>query len=176
MLGQVAEYIRTNNNDIHSSKNGKIGRWNENSRITICDGSVCMDFYFNGLPLSRWAPRYPSRSQRSNENPRVPTNPNPQSASPPSEPLITVEIMDPSYYGMAITMPGAFAYGPVRPGTVTVIPHADSTTFAGPSMYMPESFNDSIGDFVNWAPDWTFGLTPVGGGGGCGINGCPIEQ
>lgn len=166
ILGQVAEYIRTNNKDIHATKNEMVDRWNENSRITICEASVCMDFYFNGLPLSRWAPRYPSRPQRANENPRVPTNPSPQSAAQPPILMISVSILGPTYYDMAITMPGEIAIERNRHASVTVIEHAHSNTYVGPSVFMPYSFNSSIGQFLGWSPVWTLGLQPTGGGGG----------
>lgn len=170
-LGEVAEFIRINNEAIHSSKNELVDRWKPNSRITICDGSRCMDFWFDPLPAARWAPRYPSRLQLPSDNPRVPPNPNPQTSAPVPAVLISITVFGPTYYEMVATMPGDLVagtgvLGPIYP-TVTVDYPPGQVRFRGPPMHMPPELGFIIGGSLNWSPAWTSGLSPGGGGNGC---------
>jgi hypothetical protein len=162
-LGQIAEYIRSNNSEIHAEKKELVDRWVNNSRITICDDKNCVDFWFDALPLSRWAPRYPGKARTSSDKPKTPKNPDPQTSLPMPGLAVSVSTTDPSSanirLGIHRSLPIVFSLKP----SVSANWYGGIVEYMGPAGDMPSELNWEIGNLLGWGTD-SYGL---GGGDEC---------
>ena len=163
-LGQVAEYIRINNAEIHQSE--APGRWIANSTITICDGANCLKFYFDPLPAARFAPRSAGFPQTVlPKQPKVPKNPDPQTSAPV-----------PPVAQVSVSGGGDMAWNPFATVIVTLPPFTDISSLPKtPSVTVIQNPTqiDIIVDEVNMAPpqlDFIIGISLNWGIGSIGLD------
>lgn len=173
----IQVFIKTNNAEIHDSKDEKVHRWTPNSKITVCNSSnTCITVIYPAAQ-NLWLPAVGSYPLPPGKTPKVPKYPN-VAQTPPSGARTGRVVLGP--IGLPVTTSRWTVTLPettrrVVTPSVTITQDGVSTTYVGSPVDLG-ALNSPTGDTLNWGSE-SVGLdyAPGGGGGGVCTSGCPIQ-
>jgi hypothetical protein len=151
-LGNIHEFIKYNNPEIHDSKGEKVHRWIPNSSITVCNANnLCLTVYYPA-DTNLWVPRVGSYPVPPGKTPKVPKNPDVSKSPPPSGGgagrVGLVPIGLPATTSQwSLTLPETTRR--VVTPSVTIKQDGVSTTYIGSPVDLG-ALNDPTGDTLEW--------------------------